>query len=529
MGATSQSSFRAALKDGQFVPYFQPQFNYETDAITGVEVLVRWVRPDGFIISPGSFVTEFERSGFIYEMDKYLWEKACYHLADWKAKGYAIPSISVNVSRYDLYHADMAEYLLGLVKKYGLDVRSIHLEVTESAYSADTSQFLSALRNLKQHGFVLEMDDFGSGYSSLCALKEMPVDVLKLDGDFLSEEDTFHRCGKIILAIVNMAHSIDLAVVAEGVETKEQADFLKSVGCRYMQGFLFSEPMPADLFEDAFCRNEYRFVPVELPGTERSDSIDFFDINSQNTLIFNSFVGGAAIVTRDQTGKVRAVRMNDMFFNMIGISREDFMARQFDVLPTLAPDSAAAFTKALDEAARTGEEASCTTLSPDIDSNGRDFWSHSRLRLIARKVELEIFYVSIEDITERVELSFRNEGLLKAIEQREDIFRNAAEQVNMFFWKYDIKTKEMLPCFRCQKYLGLPERIENYPDPAIESCIFPEGDEYREIMKRVDAGEDIDEIMPLTTEKVPFRVRYTVKRDSEGKPDVAYATAIPVS
>ena len=529
MGSKNNSYFLTALRDGQFVPYFQPQFNYETDAITGVEVLTRWVKPDGFVISPGSFIAEFERTGFIYEMDKYIWDTACATFASWKAKGYAIPSISVNVSRYDLYHSDMADYLLGLLSRHGLALRDVHLEVTESAYSDDTTQFLDSLGNLRRRGFVIEMDDFGSGYSSLCALKEMPVEVIKLDGDFLSEEDCFHRCGKIILSVVNMAHSIDIAVVAEGVETREQADFLKSVGCRYMQGFLFSKPMTADDFENAFCRNTYRFSSVELPGRESGESIDFFDIESQNTLIFNSFVGGAAILTRDQTGTVRAVRMNDMFYRMVGIPRDEYMKRQYDFLAGFDAESAEAFTDALDVAASTGGEASCMTLSPDIDSKGRAFWSHNRLRLIARKVELEIFYLSIEDITERVELSSRNEELLKAIEEREDIFMNAAEQVNMFFWKYDIKTKEMFPCFRCQKYLSLPQKVENYPQPAIDTCIFPEGPHYKEVMERVDRGEDIDEIMPLTCERVPFRVRYTVKRDKDGNPSVAYATALPVS
>ena len=450
MSSMNSSSFLTALQDGQFVPYFQPQFNYETDAITGVEVLSRWVKPDGFVISPGSFISEFERTGFIYEMDKYIWDRACAIFASWKAKGYAVPSISVNVSRYDLYHQDMADYLLGLVSRYGLDLRDVHLEVTESAYSDDTSQFLGALSDLRSRGFVLEMDDFGSGYSSLCALKEMPVEVIKLDGDFLSEEDCFHRCGKIILSVVNMAHSIDIAVVAEGVETRGQADFLKSVGCRYMQGFFFAKPMPADAFEETFLKSGYRVAPVDLPGRESGESMDFFDIDSQNTLIFNSFVGGAAILTRDQTGTVRAVRMNDMFYRMVGIPRGDYMKRQYDLLSCFDAESAEAFTDAMDVAASTGGEADCITLSPDIDSKGRHFWSHNRLRLIARKVELEIFYLSIEDITERVLLTSRNEELLKEIGEREDIFMNAAEQVNMFFWKYDIKTKEMFPCFRCQ-------------------------------------------------------------------------------
>ena len=517
---------KQALREGQFIPFFQPQFNYTTGAITGIEALARWVKTDGTIVPPVEFISYFEENGLIYDLDRCIWEKTCAQLSAWRAKGYDVPSISVNASRHDLYKDDLADQLCALVAKYGLDVVDLHLEVTESAYMEDTEQFLRALENLKARVFIIEMDDFGKGYSSLCALKDMPVDVLKLDGDFLSIDDTSSRCGKIITAVVNMAHAIDMPVIAEGVETKEEADFLKTVGCRFMQGYLFSKPLPAEKLEETFLANGKGFELNIIHGVH-CDRIDFFDLNSQNTLIFNSFVGGAAIITRSQNGKVSADRMNDMFLKLVGLSREEYATRRQDLLAGLDSSSAVAFSKALDDAIATGDETSCTTYSPDIDGKGREFWSHNRLRLISQKVGLDIFYLSIEDITESVKLTRRNENLLKAIEEREDIFMNAAEQVNMFFWKYDIKNKDMYPCSRCQKYLDLPKLVRNYPKPAIDMCIFPEGEEYMDVMERVDRGEDIDEIMPLTSERVPFRVRYTVKRDADGNPSVAYATALP--
>ena len=146
---------------------------------------------------------------------------------------------------------------------------------------------------------IIEMDDFGKGYSSLCALKDMPIDVLKLDGDFLSIEDSSSRCGKIITSVVNMAHSIDMPVIAEGVETKEEADFLKTIGCRFMQGYLFSKPLSAEELEETFLADGSRgFEMNDFKGVQRCDGMDFFDLDSQNTLIFNSYVGGAAIITR---------------------------------------------------------------------------------------------------------------------------------------------------------------------------------------------------------------------------------------
>ncbi len=519
---------KQALRDGHFVPFFQPQFNYISGSITGIEALARWVKEDGTVVPPVEFISYFEENDLIYDLDKCIWEKSCSQLASWRKLGYKVPSVSVNVSRRDLYHDDMADYLCNLIDKFGLEVTSLHLEVTESAYTEDTEQFLQALGNLKSRGFIIEMDDFGRGYSSLCALKDMPVDVLKLDGDFLSIEDSSSRCGKIITAVVNMAHSIDMPVIAEGVETKEEADFLKTVGCYFMQGYLFSKPIPAETLEKSYLSKVGKVFDVnEFKGAQHCDRMDFFDLNSQNTLIFNSFVGGAAIITRSQNGKVSVDRMNDMFMEIVGLTRDKYANRRQDLLSWLDPSSAKALSNALDDAIATGEETSCTTLSPNIDGNGREFWSHNRLRLIAQKVGLDVFYLCIEDITESVKLTRRNQNLLKAIEEREDIFMNAAEQVNMFFWKYDIKNKDMFPCSRCQKYLDLPKLVRNYPQPAIDMCIFPEGKEYMEIMERVNRGEDIDEVMPLTSERVPFRVRYTVKRDADGNPSVAYATALP--
>ncbi len=514
------------LKSGSFVPYFQPQFNYETGSVIGAEVLARLVRPDGSVLQPKTFIPEFETSGLIYDLDRSIWADACRQLKQWRATGHNLPYISVNVSRKDFYHEDFVECLHGVAKENGLSASDIHLEITESAYTEDTEQLLQVLEDLRKIGFVIEMDDFGSGYSSLCALKDMPLDVIKLDSGFLSTEDKYNRCGKIVTAVVKMSHSIDIPVIVEGVETVEQADFLKTVGCRFMQGYYFAEPMDAESFTALLDADLPRFE--KLPGIKDSGALDFFDIKSQSTLIFNSYVGGAAIISRGLNGKVSALRMNDKFFDMVGVSKEQFAKYQFDIMSSLAPESAAVFAKAMDDAEKTGEETSCMTYSPNAYGSRQERWYFNRFRFLARKVESSIFYLSLEDVSLRMRLLKSNKKLVEEIKERENLFMRAAEQINLFFWKYDIRTKEMYPCSRCQSTFGLPVRVEDYPEPAIGMCIFPEGEHYREIMKKVDAGEDIDEIMPLSSERVPFRVRYVVEHDKDGNPTVAYATALPV-
>ena len=510
-----------------FVPYFQPQFNYETGELIGAEVLVRRIMPDGSVLGPDAFIDEFERSGFIYEMDKHVWEQACIFLSGWIGKGYPIRRLSVNVSRMDFNHEEMPKFLRKLLAKYGLSSEKLHLEVTETAFSEDSGRIISVLEGLRSEGFVVEMDDFGSGYSSLCLLKDMPVDVLKMDSGFLSSTDKSHRGGRIITSIIQMAHAIDMQVIAEGVETRSQADFLKSVGCLRMQGYYFTCPMDAESFEQ-LLKSMPAAEGEKVQEKEIAGSLDFFDIESQATLIFNSYVGGAAILSRGSNGKVAAIRINDKYFEVIGVGREVYSGRQYDLSGGLSEKTAKEFIEALDKTVSSGDEASCITCSKNIDGNGRDFWSYNKIRFLARKHECQLFYMSIEDITDKVKLLESNKQLMKTIKERDDVFMHAAEQVNMFFWKYDIEAKAIFPCFRCQMVLGVPERMDNYPESAIEMCIFPEGERYRQIMKKVDAGQDIDEIMLLSSEKLPFRVRYTVVKGENGKPVYAYATAIPI-
>lgn len=521
----SDSVASNALSSGAFVPFFQPQYNFETGAMTGAEVLVRWLMDDGKVVSPGEFVPEFEKNGFIYEMDKSIWDKACACLSGWRKEGIGIDHISVNVSRVDFYHADLSDRLDSIIRKYGLKHSDLHLEVTESAFAENTEQFITVLERLREMGFAIEMDDFGSGYSSFCTLKDIPLDIIKMDSAFLSYNDRYKRCGKIVTAVVRLAHAIDIPVIAEGVETKSQSDFLKTIGCRFMQGFLFSRPMDERSFSNLLRSGANAFDA--LPSETDSGALDFFDINSQSTLIFNSYVGGAAILSLDSDGKVSALRTNDKFFEMIGVDRKSYADRQYDIINGFSRETADAFMNAMAESERTGKETSCITCSENIDGKGRVFWGFNRLRFLTRKVQSSIFYLSIEDITDKISLREKNIRLLDEIREREDLFKHAAEQIDLYFWKYDIRTKEMHPCFRCQKVLGLPKLVTNYPEPAIEMCIFPEGKKYRQIMEKVDRGENVDIVLPLTNARIPYRIRYDVRMGDDGTPAFAYGTAIP--
>ena len=235
-----------ALRSQQFVLYFQPQINSRTNRIVGAEALVRWNHPESGLISPGVFIPLLESMGLIYQLDQYVWEQACVYLCRLRALGYTFP-VSVNVSPRDVYSGDIFQVISDLVEKYDLPVDSLNLEITESALVLDMDRLLGIIRRLQQRGFRIEMDDFGSGYSSLNTLKDIPVDVLKLDMRFLEGATDPERSEKILKMIVGLAGSLHIPLIAEGVEKKEQVDLLASIGCYNLQGFYYSRPVP---FED---------------------------------------------------------------------------------------------------------------------------------------------------------------------------------------------------------------------------------------------------------------------------------------
>ena len=238
-----------SLERGEFVPFYQPQYSLDDECLIGAEALVRWKHPQWGCISPADFVPIFERNGFIGRLDKYIWEQACKHLRKWIDAGYKDMRVSVNISRVDVYQFNILDYLKSLMKKYKLEPNCLHLEITESAYSENPTQLSRTISELRQHGFVVEMDDFGSGYSSLNMLSHIHLDALKLDLNFISNETSKPFDVSILNDIISMAHRLDLHVVAEGVETREQLRRLRAVGCDFVQGYFFAKPMPVENFD----------------------------------------------------------------------------------------------------------------------------------------------------------------------------------------------------------------------------------------------------------------------------------------
>lgn len=240
-----------ALKKGQFQMYLQPQITAGGE-VSGAEVLVRWAHPKKGIIMPGSFIEIFEKNGMIVKLDQYMWELACIQLKKWREQGRKEMYLSINISPKDIYFMDVYKIITALTEKYQISPANLKIEITETAVMENLEKELLLIEKLRAAGFVVEMDDFGSGYSSLNMLKDIQVDVLKIDMKFLEKTKDGERGRKILKMIVGLSEQLGMPVIMEGVETKEQVDFLKGIGCDMFQGYYFAKPMEVGAFEEQY-------------------------------------------------------------------------------------------------------------------------------------------------------------------------------------------------------------------------------------------------------------------------------------
>lgn len=240
-----------AVEERQFKVFYQPKYNIQCDPprLSSAEALIRWKHPDLGMISPGDFIPLFEGNGLISIVDSFVWQEAASQVARWKEKyGFVMP-VSVNLSRSDVFDPTLVDRLVELIEKNGLEYKDIKLEVTESAYTDNAKNLLDVIDRLRDLGFEIEMDDFGSGYSSLNMLSAMPIDVLKMDMKFIRNIESSETDRRLVKLILDMAKYLDVPVVAEGVETEGQLSLLRNAECDIVQGYYFSRPIPPDDFE----------------------------------------------------------------------------------------------------------------------------------------------------------------------------------------------------------------------------------------------------------------------------------------
>ena len=397
---TLESGVRAALAHNEFVAWYQPQYDGVTGALTGAEALVRWRHPTEGILPPIKFIPLMERNGMIARLDEMMREQVCRDIVRWRAAGLRPVPVSVNVSRREFYDPAFRERLCALMDRFGLERAALHLEITETAYMENPQQLMETVHQLREDGFFVEMDDFGSGYSSLNTLKNMPVDLLKLDMRFLADSDVRGRGGIILNSVVHMAQWLNIPVLAEGVETGRQVDYLKTIGCRLFQGYFFAKPMETASFETLLAEQI-----AALPGRDGTiasffNTAEFFDPDAQATVVFNTFVGAAGIFEY-HGGRLTAQRINDKYYETAHLSREEFSSYRDDILQRIAPQDLSAVREALGAAAASFDEVECELRMRRADPTDEQYWLRIRARCIAKNSASSILYIAFEDITAR--------------------------------------------------------------------------------------------------------------------------------
>lgn len=381
------SHMSKALSSGEFEVYYQPKYDLKSDKVAGAEGLVRWFSPTLGNISPGVFIPIFEKNGFVAILDQFVWEETCKFLASTMKDGKDPLPISINISKVEVYSIDVVDRLTKLVDKYGIQPKYLCLEITESVFIDDIDTFNDVADRLKEKGFLIFMDDFGSGYSSLNVLKDMEVDVLKIDMRFFSFTKNSKKSNSIVENVIRLAHSIGVSVIAEGVETQDQADFLRLVNCDFIQGFVFSK---------AIDKNAY-FTMISKPSFPKAlSSFNLSLIWDEDTRgIFDSSLQAFCLVkTSSSSNVVDYVYTNASYDKMFGhaISNTRDTIRS-GILPDYRDEIVSTFKKCHDTKANTHCE--CLVIMPD----GKIRWISILARLVYEKDDWDVILCSFNDIT----------------------------------------------------------------------------------------------------------------------------------
>lgn len=387
------------LKRDEFIFYIQPQCDIATGKIVGGESLVRWKHSTRGMISPGVFIPVLENNGFIADLDRYIWDKVCGWLRSWLDSGHQPVPISINVSRIDIFSMDVPAYLQSLMQKYDLSPKLLKVEVTESAYAESNDKIIRTVKQLRDLEFLVMMDDFGSGYSSLNMLKSVSVDVLKIDMRFLDIDENEEEKGIGILeSVVNMARQMRMPIVVEGVETQKQENFLLKMGCRYTQGYYYYRPMPVEEFEKLISdENKLDFNGIWCRQMESIHTREFLDNNVFSDTMLNNILGAAAFYDMYENN-IEITRVNEQYYQLAGISSAEEAEYSKKIGNHVRDDDRHVLFSIFSNAYENGNGGGQGYIH-FLRADGTVLWVYLRVFFLREREGHKIFYASLTDMT----------------------------------------------------------------------------------------------------------------------------------
>lgn len=478
------AGIESALREDRIELFLQPKCNIRTGKIVGAEALARWRHPERGIVAPGEFIPLIERNGLVRSLDLRVWEKTAAWIRGLIDEGVQPVPVSVNVSRADIYLVDVAAELHALVERYGIDPSLIEVEITESAYSERPDRIVAAFDALAERGFTVLMDDFGSGYSSLNMLKDINVDVLKIDMRFLDRDD--RRSKDIMESAIRMARWLDLPVIAEGVETREQVNFLLDVGCSYAQGYYYARPMEAAAFEALLTDgSKVQHEQCALQDARRP-ILDFRDLLHENTIsdrMLSSIIGSVALYSYAD-GDLRLIRGNEAYRRLIATLGEGVNGAEEggSLFPFVHDEDRDALVAAAEETVRSCPDDGVEVVVRRMGTNGCH-WHKMRLFHLNTTNGSATVYGSVTDVTERMEY-------MEALRKSEQRFEMTLEASGTVVFELDIPTRTARYSEFLQQAFGLAETVANAPEGFIEQGTVAEEsiEDFRAIYRDLYAG-----------------------------------------
>ncbi|MDO5562099.1 MAG: EAL domain-containing protein, partial [Synergistaceae bacterium] len=408
-----------ALAEEQFVVYYQPIFDSTTRRPFTAEALVRWQHPSRGFLPPSEFIPILERNGLITRVDAFVRDRVCRYLSGRKKAGKKIFPISVNVSRLNIYGgSDFVKGLVDLVGRYDLEPKYLKIEITESAYMKDPQRMHSTILELRRNGFAVMMDDFGSGYSSLNMLKDIEVDSLKIDRNFIAGLEGSPRGGSILNATIRLARWLDIAVVAEGVETSEQLSYLRSAGCDFIQGYLFSRPLPEPAFDELIDAEPAKLAAMSA-AAETKKFVEDVDLNSiwktdgRTDIIFNSIIGAIGIFELHDD-MIEVVRVNDRYYKLFDTTPQELSIDGKNILNTIHEEDRGAL---LDVCVNSRDAGGMGRIEirTQIKNSKREIWLDVKILYIGNIHDRSVFYAVLKDITDDVKRREGRIGYLRSL------------------------------------------------------------------------------------------------------------------
>lgn len=421
------AEIQVGLEKEEFTFFVQPQCDIATGKIVGAESLVRWKHSKKGLVSPGLFVPVLEKNGLIAELDKYTWRKVCQWLRSWMDRGYHPVPVSINVSRMDIFSMDVPKYLNQLIEEYKLPEKLIKVEITESAYAENDSVISKTVKALRDIGFMVMMDDFGSGYSSLNMLKSVTVDVLKLDMRFLDIGESEEEKGiGIIESVVNMARLMGLPIIVEGVENQKQEKFLLQLGCRYTQGYYYYKPLPIDQFEELLSdERRLDYNGLRCKQVEGMRVRELFDGNMYSDAMINNMLGAIAFYDVYQN-HIDITRVNEQYYELTGIAKQ---GNAIDMrIGSHVRDDDKQRLLAIFEGAYDNPAKGATGHIHYLRTDGEVLWVYMRVFLLNEKDGHRMYYGALVDMTDKQE-----KKSMRTIEEVGEFGIKKLEQMEKYF------------------------------------------------------------------------------------------------